>query len=96
MGIFDFLFGNKFNRYHDEGQKFFMDGRYIEAIISFDKAIAINPDNAAVWSSRGFALNKLGRYAEAVAAYDKVIDIYPNTADAEAKQNREIALKKQI
>ncbi len=68
-------------------------GRPAEALASFDKAIAINPDDAYAWNFRGVALHELGRYTEAVASYDKAIAINPDYA--EVKQNRKIALKKQ-
>jgi tetratricopeptide (TPR) repeat protein len=45
------------------------------------------------WNFRGVALHELGRYAEAVGSYDKAIAINPDYA--EAKLNRNLALKKQ-
>ena len=62
------------------------------AIASFDKAIAINPNYTEAWVGRGIILQRLGRYTEAVASYDKVLAINPNHAFA--KEAREIALEK--
>jgi len=67
-------------------------GRWTEAVTSFDKVIDIKINYPRVWFAYGYALGKLKRYAEAVASYDRAIAIDPN--DAEAKQNRKIALKK--
>ena len=68
-------------------------GRHTEALASFDKAIAINPDDPYAWNFRGVALHELGRYTEAVASYNKAIAINPDYS--EVKQNRKMALKKQ-
>lgn len=69
-------------QYFNNGIDFADLGRYAEAVASYDKAIAINPDYAGVWNYRGIALGKLGRHAEAVASFDKAIDFNPNHASA--------------
>lgn len=38
----------------------------MEALASFDKAIAINPDDADAWNNRGKTLRELGRHPEQV------------------------------
>jgi tetratricopeptide (TPR) repeat protein len=53
-------------------------GRYQEAIESFDKALAINPDYHNAWNLRGAVLNNLGRYQEAIENYDKALAIKPD------------------
>jgi tetratricopeptide (TPR) repeat protein len=58
-------------------------GRYNESFEAFDKAIELNPQNAAfVWLSMGEALNESKRYDEAVKAYDKVVELSPESAKA--------------
>jgi tetratricopeptide (TPR) repeat protein len=79
-------------QYYNEGNNFFKLGKYSEAVASYDKAIAINPNKANTWYNRGIALYNLGRYTEAVASYDKAIAIKPDYADA--ANNRKIALQK--
>ena len=66
--------------YFNEGVNYAKLGRYTEAIVSFDKAIAINPNDADVWNNHGNALYCLGRYTEAVASFEKAIAINPNNA----------------
>ena len=56
--------------------------KYEMAIEAYDKAIAINPMNAASWNNKGFALNILGRNEEAIEAYNKAIEIDPMYANA--------------
>ena len=74
----------------NEGIYFYNISQYENAIASYDRAIAINPDYPEAWYNRGISLNKLGRYSEAVSSCDKAIAMYPNIADA--WYNRGLAL----
>ena len=53
-----------------------------EAIASFDKALAINPNNTKALSEKGDALLKLKNFDEAIASFDKVLAINPNNTNA--------------
>ena len=57
-------------------------GRFEEALASYDKVIALMPDNAEVYSNRGTVLQGLRRFAEALASYDKAVALMPGYADA--------------
>ncbi|WP_353571073.1 tetratricopeptide repeat protein [Candidatus Albibeggiatoa sp. nov. BB20] len=57
-------------------------GRYKEAIVSYDKALNIKPDNYKAWNNRGNALGQLGRNEEAIASYDKALNIKPDKHEA--------------
>jgi tetratricopeptide (TPR) repeat protein len=57
-------------------------GRFEEALASYDKVIALMPDNAEVYSNRGIVLQGLRRFAEALASYDKAVALMPGYADA--------------
>jgi protein O-GlcNAc transferase len=46
------------------------------------KVIKIQPDYAAAWSNRGYALNDLKRYEEALTSYERAIEIQPDYAEA--------------
>src|ERR1700758_3959865 len=46
-------------------------GRPKEALLNYDKALAINPDHAEAWSNRGASLYDLKRLEEALSSYDK-------------------------
>ena len=52
--------------------------RYQEVVASYDKYLAINPDEYLVWLHRGVALDRLERYEEAVASYEKGLAINPD------------------
>jgi len=54
--------------------------RYEEALVPFDKGIALEPSNAVAWNNRGAALQNLKRYEEALASCDKAIELAPNYA----------------
>ena len=67
-------------------------GQFEEAIASWDKALALKPDNSESWYNRGLALANLERFEEAVASWDKTLDLQPE--NTEAWYNRAVALKK--
>src|SRR5262249_27473010 len=48
-------------------------GRHQEALTAYDRALAFNPAQAAVWNNRGNALLHLARHAEAVASYARAL-----------------------
>jgi tetratricopeptide (TPR) repeat protein len=47
-----------------------------DAIISYDKALAIDPDNAEAWFNKGMTLKKIGNLKEATLCIEKCIDLY--------------------
>jgi tetratricopeptide (TPR) repeat protein len=50
-------------------------GRYEDAIIWFDKALEIEPNNELILNDKGFAITNLERYQEAITLYDKALEI---------------------
>jgi tetratricopeptide (TPR) repeat protein/CHAT domain-containing protein len=62
----------------DRGNSLFKEGRYEEAITSFDKAIEHKPDYHVAWCGRGVSLFSLGRYEETIINYDKAIEHKPD------------------
>ena len=62
----------------------------LDAIASYDKAIAINPVSADAWNKRGVSLHHLGWYSEAITAHERAIAISPVCANAQ--NNRGYAL----
>jgi len=65
-------------------------GRTIEALESYDEALAINPHFAQALNKRGIALFALERNDDALDSYDKAITADPKLADA--YNNRGIVL----
>ncbi|WP_422928855.1 tetratricopeptide repeat protein [Singulisphaera sp. PoT] len=62
-----------------------------EAVISFEKAIEIDPNNASPWVSKGDALAGLGRHEDAILCFDKAIEIDPNDDSAWASKGDALA-----
>jgi tetratricopeptide (TPR) repeat protein len=50
-------------------------GLYENAILCCDRSLAINPDNALTWATKGNALDKLGKHDEAKAAFAKAKEL---------------------
>jgi len=57
-------------------------GNYTNAIVYYDKALAIDPDDSNVLVNKGDALTNLDRYEEAKQCYDKVLSQNPNSSMA--------------
>lgn len=55
-------------------------GLYEEALHWFDRALDVNPDNAAALSSKGNALKSLGRLPEAIGCHERAIELLANDA----------------
>lgn len=54
--------------------------RYSDAVISFDNAIKIKPENSEFYTNKAQALIKLRKFKEAIECYDKALEFKP--ADA--------------
>ncbi len=55
---------------------------YSSAIICYDEALVIDPDDSNVLVNKGDALTNLGIYEEAKQCYDKVLSQNPNSSMA--------------
>jgi tetratricopeptide (TPR) repeat protein len=77
----------------DRGNELFGLSRYVEALASFEQAIAINPVNDAAWHMQGIVLcDCLRKYEEALASFEQAIAINPDNYFA--INNRAIAILK--
>jgi predicted O-linked N-acetylglucosamine transferase (SPINDLY family) len=61
-----------------------------EAIASYEKALAIQPDYAEAYNNRGAVLQEVCRYEEALVSYDRALAIEPSYSGA--LNNRGVAL----
>lgn len=82
----------KSNLLCDEGYNRAADRNYDEAIILFDSALALNPDNAEAFLLRGSFRSCRGEYEEALKDLNKAIKIYGE--DGETLLNRGIIYAK--
>jgi tetratricopeptide (TPR) repeat protein len=76
--------------YFKQGNAFYFEKQYDEAIASYGKALDLNPDLSEVLSNQGVAYSKLNRYEEAIACYDKALELNPDLP--EAWSNRGVSL----
>ncbi len=66
-------------------------GRLDEALVSYDRAVALKPDFAEAYCNRGNVLKDLKRLDEALASYDRAVALKPDFAKAYC--NRGIVLR---
>jgi len=64
------------------GTAFAERGRYDDAIVHHEKAIALMPDYAPAYNNLGTTLRAAGRVDEAVAQYKKALELKPDFAGA--------------
>jgi tetratricopeptide (TPR) repeat protein len=60
-------------------------GRHDEALKAFDKAVQVNPGDAALWKQMGDALLELQRYDQALLTFQHVLKLDPRHHDAAYK-----------
>lgn len=71
----------------ETGNTCLKDGRYEEAIVSYDSAVSIlkgtgNPNLSTAYYNRGLAFSKLRKYTSAIHDFTSVIGNNPRDADA--------------
>jgi len=69
-------------RFYDQGLQLYQQYKYPEAVAAFDKAIAANPDNYKVYTSKGIALCFEGKYPEGMEMIQKTLNIKPDYVPA--------------
>ena len=70
------------NPYYSEGVRKFEEGKYQEAISSFDKALKQDPKLTDAYHYRGQAYYKIDRFPDAIMDYNKVLQLNPENAEA--------------
>jgi tetratricopeptide (TPR) repeat protein len=60
-------------------------GRHEEALKAFDKAVQVEPNNAALWKTMGEALLKLNRHDHALLSMQHALKLDPKNQDAAYK-----------
>jgi tetratricopeptide (TPR) repeat protein len=73
-------------KYFNEGVYFAKSGRHAEAVASFDKAIAIEPNDTVAWYNKSLALVHPGEETEALRALDQVLTLNPEDNDAQSRR----------
>lgn len=68
--------------WRNRGESLASLGNYSESLISFDRALAIQPDDYMTWLKRGGVLTYLDRYTDAISSFERAIKIQPNDKTA--------------
>lgn len=68
--------------WYEKGEQLANAGEYVEALICFNQAVAIQPQDHASWVFRGVVLIHLLRYEEALASCEKALEIQPTDKQA--------------
>jgi tetratricopeptide (TPR) repeat protein len=91
--LLDRMFGKTAGSWYNKGvDLYYKQGKFQEALQSFDRVLEIEPEHAGAWNGRGICLKELGRYEEAIQCFNKVIALNPT--DEEVYYNRGEALEK--
>ena len=64
------------------GKKQLEDGRYNDALYSFEQAILLTQNDPDLWNLKGIALRSIGRYDEAIECFNKSLEIDPRDKNA--------------
>lgn len=64
------------------GDHYFEAGQYLDAILTYDKAIAVNPACADCFNDKGLALYYTGDANAALASFDNAVALEPNYVHA--------------
>ncbi len=70
------------NAYINRGVAYDSKGEYDRAIEDYDKAIALNPNDASFYYNRGNTYDYKGEYDRAITDYDQAIALDPKLAPA--------------
>jgi Flp pilus assembly protein TadD len=63
------------------------NGYYLEALLCFQKAVEVNPNNAHAWYNYGTGLTKVGKYDDTtLMCFEKAVELNPT--DPEAWNNK--------
>ncbi|MGB3239891.1 MAG: tetratricopeptide repeat protein [Geitlerinemataceae cyanobacterium] len=65
-----------------QGDRLVLDGRYAEAIATYNRALLVRRDAHQVWNNQGNAFFYLEQYERAISAYDKALQLKPDYAVA--------------
>lgn len=80
------------NTYHkfalnNKGLALFKLNRYDEAILLYDKALDMYPNEEILWDNKGLCFLNSEKYDEAIKCFDSVLNINPNSTDALHKKS---------
>ena len=66
----------------EKGKNLVNEGKYEEALLLFEKALQLDPNDHNTWNQKGVALRSMGRYDEAVECFNKSLELEPKDLNA--------------
>lgn len=69
-------------KHYLDGLKAFGENRYDDALVAYEHALAIDPDNTDILSAKAKCLSDAGRQQEAITTIERVIELDKNDAFA--------------
>jgi tetratricopeptide (TPR) repeat protein len=81
----------EFYRVYNVAWEMARQGRYDEAVIEWNKALQIRPDEANVHMNLGVALARLGKPLDAIAEYRKALQLTPGVAEIQLRLGKALA-----
>lgn len=82
--------------YSKHGDDLFLEGRYDDALSSYDQAIQRDPEDYESWCGKGVVLTKMSHFDEAIGAFNQSLRINSDYADAWYEKSRCYALRGNI
>ncbi|MGI9568070.1 MAG: tetratricopeptide repeat protein [Nitrosopumilus sp.] len=72
------MYDPKINLILDEANKLFLQGKFRESIVYYDRILKDNLKQISSLNNKGYALSKLKLWDDALASYDAALQIYPD------------------
>ncbi len=69
---------DKPTHFYNRGAAYWNFGDYGQALLDFNQAIELDPQDAMAYFSRGWTFNSLGQYEQAIADFDHAHELDPN------------------
>jgi len=73
--------------YSKEGDTLAAAGKFEEAIVLYDRAIEVDPENSEAWTRKAIALKALGRIREALDCVERAIDLSASPIAEELRES---------
>jgi PAS domain S-box-containing protein len=79
--MIDRLLGKSKSQYRAGLRLYYLEGKYEDAIVVFDRALEIDPSNAFAWLDRGLCLRALEKNEEAFESMTKARELLPSNEE---------------